>query len=137
MGELGVLPDPAGPDDEPSVDAERAAEDGVPGTDLDRGRFAGHPGAVERGLPLDHLAVRRDGLAGPDDEAHPDPQRGDREPVLTVAVLEDGDLLRPKAGERPQRARRQPLGPGLEQPPDEQEDHDAGGDVEVQRAARL
>jgi hypothetical protein len=135
LGQRGAGADAGRLDDEATAGVDGGAGDPIAGPDLDRHALAGEQRAVDGGRPVDDDAVGRDLLAGPHDEPHPDRQLADRAAPLGAVGFEDGDVLGPHGGERLDRGAGPPLGPGLGVAPGEQEQGDAGGDLEVHLAA--
>ena len=82
LGQGRVGTDSRGPHDEPPAGVDGRARHRVARPDLDGHRFAGEQRGVDRGGARFDDAVRRDLLARPHDEAHPDRKLLDRDPHL-------------------------------------------------------
>jgi hypothetical protein len=110
------------------------ADHGVARAHLRGHALAGEQGPVDgRGSLLD-LAVGGHLLAGPDHEAVAHRQLVDGQPPLDP-VRHHGHVLGPELEQGAEGEAGPALGPGLEQPPGEDEHGDHGGDLEVDRVA--
>jgi hypothetical protein len=130
LGELGLGADARRAHDQAATRVDGAAGDRIAGADLDRHRLPGEHRGVDRGGPLDHLAVGSDLLAGSQHEAVADDELVHGHPALG-AVAEDRHLLRAELEQGAQRGAGPALGPDLEVPPGEDERRHPGGGLEV------
>ena len=96
-GQLGVRPDPGGPDDQAPADVHGRAGDRVPGAYLHRCALPGQQAQIDRARTLDDLPVGGDLLPRAYHEQVPDPQRRDRHPGLH-SVTQYRRLPRPEGG---------------------------------------
>ena len=117
-----VTADPRRAHDEGPGDVARRADDRVTRPDRHRYRLAGQHRDVDVGAALDHGAVHRDRVAGPDAEEIADPDGLERD-VAVAAVRDEPGGGRAEADQAPDRAGGPDLRPRL-QPAAEQDQPD-------------
>ena len=114
---------------------DRATDDAATRTHPQRLGLTGHGAHVHGGRALHHETVGGDRLARPHDEAVLLLEFVGRDGHLRPVGQQDDDVLRAQRRQRAQRSARLRLGAGLEVPPGQNEDGDAGRDFEVDRVA--
>ncbi len=130
LRELGVGTDSVRPDDQPSAGVHGRAHDRVLRSDLDRHALTGQHGGVHGRGAFDDDSVGGDLLARPDDEEFSDRELLDRHADLAT-VPEHRDILGAELQQGTQRRSCLTLGSVLGVTPREDEDGEAGGDLEV------
>ena len=129
-GQRRVTADPRRAHHEGPGDVARRADDRVARPDRHRDRLAGQHRDVDVGAALDHGAVDRDRVAGPDAEEVADPDGLERD-VAVAAVRDEPGRGRAEADQAPDRAGRPDLRPRLEPAAEQDEPDDDRRGIEV------
>ena len=131
LGESSIRADLGGPDDETSTGVHGGTNHSVARRDLDRHALAREQRPVDRGVSFLDDAVRRQLLAGTNDEPVSDQKILGGDAPLHSPVVEDVRFLRAQLQQRLERRAGTSLGAGLEVAAGQNERRHHGGDLEI------